>query len=62
MCTDLTLAREAEYKQQFRDAGVTIVEDVDIAAFRAATANVYDSFPDWTPGLYQTVRAILDAQ
>jgi tripartite ATP-independent transporter DctP family solute receptor len=62
LCTKLTLEREEEYKQQFRDAGVTIVEDVDIAAFREATAAVYDAFPDWTPGLYSTIRGILDAE
>ncbi|EPX75842.1 C4-dicarboxylate TRAP transporter substrate-binding protein [Salipiger mucosus] len=62
LATELTLEREEEYKQQFSDAGVTIVEDVDIAAFREKTASVYESFPEWTPGLYDTIRGILDAE
>jgi tripartite ATP-independent transporter DctP family solute receptor len=62
LCTELTLKREEEYKQQFQDAGVTIVEDVDVAAFREKTAGVYDAFPAWTPGLYTTIRGILDAK
>ena len=62
LCTELTLERDEAYKAQFRDAGITIVEDVDIAAFREQTAGVYDAFPDWTPGLYTTIRGILDAE
>lgn len=59
LSTQLTLEREEEYKQQFRDAGITIVEDVDTAAFREKTAGVYQEFPDWTPGLYDTIQGIL---
>lgn len=59
LCTELTLKREDEYKDMFRKAGVTIVEDVDTAAFRAKTADVYTQFPDWTPGLYQEIQTIL---
>lgn len=40
-------------------AGVTFVDDVDVPAFRKATEVVYTKFPDWTPGLHDTVRAIL---
>lgn len=59
LSTKLTQEREAEYLTQFRDAGVTVVEDVDMDAFRAKTAGVYQQFPDWTPGLYDTVQGIL---
>ncbi|WP_428929426.1 C4-dicarboxylate TRAP transporter substrate-binding protein [Marinibacterium sp. SX1] len=62
LSTRLTLEREETYKQQFRDAGLTIVEDVDLAAFREKTAGVYEAFDDWTPGLYGEIRAILDAE
>lgn len=62
LCTELTLKRDEEYKAKFQDAGITIVDDVDIAAFREKTASVYDAFPDWTPGLYTTIRGILDGE
>jgi TRAP-type C4-dicarboxylate transport system substrate-binding protein len=45
--------------QKFKQAGVTFVEDVDLAAFQKATAPVYNAFPKWTPGLHGTVEKIL---
>ena len=59
--TRLTLAKQDEYLQRFKDAGVTIVSDVDKEAFQAKTASVYDSFPDWSPGLHDKVMSILNA-
>lgn len=59
LSTQLTQEQEQAYLQQFKDAGVTIVDDVDTAAFREATAGVYQEFPDWTPGLYDTVQSLL---
>lgn len=46
----------AEALQTLKDKGTTIVEDVDIAAFKAATASVYDKFN------YGSVRAALYEQ
>ena len=57
--TRLTLASQDEYIAKFKAAGVTIVNDVDIAAFQKATASVYSAFPKWTPGLRETVLANL---
>jgi TRAP-type C4-dicarboxylate transport system substrate-binding protein len=57
--TRLTIEKQDEYLGLFRDAGITIVEEVDIPAFQAATASVYDAFPEWTPGLHKTIQDIL---
>ncbi|MEO1986885.1 MAG: C4-dicarboxylate TRAP transporter substrate-binding protein [Martelella sp.] len=59
LATELTLKRDEEYKDMFRDAGVTIVDDVDIQTFRDKTAGVYGEFPNWTPGLYDQIQKIL---
>lgn len=49
---------EAEVKQ-IEAKGVTIVRDVDRAAFAEATKVVYTKFPNWTPNLYDRVRAAI---
>lgn len=59
LATELTLERDADYAAKFKEAGVTFVEDVDTAAFREKTASVYQDFPEWTPGLYDTILDIL---
>ncbi len=56
---ELTLERIATVQDELRAAGVEIVEIEDIAAFQAATAGVYASFDNWSPGLYERVRAVL---
>lgn len=57
--TKLTNESQQRYLDQFRKAGVTIVEDVDQAAFQKATADVYKAFPKWTPGLHDTVMKVM---
>lgn len=57
--TKLTLELDKDYMQKFKQAGVTFVEDVDLAAFQKATAPVYNAFPKWTPGLHATIEKIL---
>ncbi|MBL8705611.1 MAG: C4-dicarboxylate ABC transporter, partial [Rhodospirillales bacterium] len=57
--TKLTMELEADYVQKFKAAGVTIVDNVDIAAFQKATAPAYNAFPKWTPGLHGTVTKVL---
>ena len=59
--TRLTKEQEAGFVERFRSAGVQIVTDLDIAAFREASAATYRAFPRWTPGLHETVRRILAA-
>ena len=39
-------------------AGVTI-HNVDKELFREAAKSTYDKFPEWTPGLYETVQKII---
>jgi tripartite ATP-independent transporter DctP family solute receptor len=57
--TRLTMELDKDYMAKFKQAGVSFVEDVDLAAFQKATAPVYGAFPKWTPGLHQTVTKIL---
>ena len=59
--TRLTNEQEAGFVERFKGAGVQIATDVDIAAFREASAPTYRAFPKWTPGLHETVRKILGA-
>lgn len=58
--TDLMLNSEEEWIAKLEAEGITFNRDVDIAAFQEATADVYGKFPDWSEGLYQEVRSILD--
>ena len=53
--TALALDREQGFREKLEGAGVTFVEDVDRAAFRDATAGVYATFDEWTPGLHDSV-------
>lgn len=57
--TRLTLEQQQSYVDRFKAAGVTFVTDVDLAAFRRATAPVYKAFPKWSPGLHDTISKIL---
>ncbi len=56
------LKRESDEKivADLKEMGIEVVEDIDQAAFREASQAAYDSFPDWTPGLTETVRQIID--
>jgi TRAP-type transport system periplasmic protein len=57
--TRLTLESNNDYMNKFKAAGVTFVSDIDQAAFQKSTAGVYKAFPKWTPGLHDTVMAVL---
>jgi tripartite ATP-independent transporter DctP family solute receptor len=52
------VANEAEWRKKLEAEGVAFNE-VDKAAFRKACESFYTKFPNWTPGLYDTVKAIL---
>ncbi|WP_299665729.1 C4-dicarboxylate TRAP transporter substrate-binding protein [uncultured Ruegeria sp.] len=58
--TDLMMNSQEEWISRLESEGVTFNRDVDVEAFQAATADVYTKFPDWSDGLYDNVRAILD--
>lgn len=49
-----------ETLQKFKDDGIEIIE-VDIKEFQDASASFYTlpEFSDWTPGLYDTVKAVI---
>ena len=57
---DLVAESQDQFRSDLEANGVTFVDDVDVAAFRDATTVVYDAFPDWSDGLYDRVRGILD--
>ena len=57
---DLVNAQQGEFRANLEAQGVTFVEDVDVDAFREATASVYQAFPDWSEGLHDRIRALLD--
>ena len=57
--TERTLAVQAELIGRFRDAGLTIVSDLNMDALQKATESVYSAIPNWTPGLHATVKRIL---
>jgi tripartite ATP-independent transporter DctP family solute receptor len=58
--TALTLDREQGFRDKLQAAGITFVDDVDRAAFTDKTTVVYSQFKEWTPGLYDTVRAAMN--
>jgi TRAP-type C4-dicarboxylate transport system substrate-binding protein len=55
----LKLREEQEIIPKYQAAGVTVIQDVDRAAFRRATAPVYDSHAGFTPGIKATVQALI---
>lgn len=50
---------EKDYMKRLEDEGVTITK-VDKAPFEAAARDVSKQFPEWTPGLYDRVKTILE--
>jgi tripartite ATP-independent transporter DctP family solute receptor len=54
-------AENANYIQKFKDEGVTVVENFDIAAFQAKARPFYD-LPEftaiWSPNLYDTISQL----
>lgn len=60
MMTAMTMENDRKLLSALEQQGVTVVKDIDIPAFRAASAPVYEAFPKWTPGLYARIRKILD--
>jgi len=50
---------EASLKE-LQDKGMTIVKDFDRDAFASNAAAIAKAFPEWTPGLYDTVKQTID--
>lgn len=59
LVTKLKRESDQEIVGKLREMGIEVVEDIDQDAFVEASAVAYDAFPDWTPGLRDTVRAAL---
>lgn len=50
---------EAEkFLKEFEEQGVK-VHEVDLAPFKEKAKSVYTAFPDWTPGLYETIQDLI---
>jgi tripartite ATP-independent transporter DctP family solute receptor len=60
LMTRLKTQEEQQIIAKYQGAGVTVIQDVDRAAFENATAKVYDIYPGFTPGLHATVQALLN--
>lgn len=58
--TNLVQEKQAEFIETLEAEGTTFVTDVDREAMREATLPVYEKFDEWSPGLLETVRGILD--
>lgn len=57
--TEKTISGQAELTKRFQDAGITVINDVNIPALQKATESVYSAIPNWTPGLHAKVKQIL---
>lgn len=56
--------KEAEYLQLMVDEGVTVVDPSEevLQGFKEKSRPFYDMFPQWSEGLYETVRAAMGAE
>ena len=48
-----------EILEEFESVGVQIHE-VDTEAFKERAQDVYEDFPEWTPGLYDEIQELLE--
>lgn len=59
-CDAMSAASVASYEKGIADLkakGMTVIADVDKAAFADRAADIAKAFPTWSPNLYQRVRA-----
>jgi TRAP-type C4-dicarboxylate transport system substrate-binding protein len=64
-CDRMTDASIASYEagiEQLTAEGMTIISDVDRAAFAERAAGIADAFPEWSEGLYDRAKAIVDGE
>lgn len=64
-CTAMSAASIASYESgigTLRDSGMTIIDDLDRTAFADRAGTIAEAFPEWTPGLYERARAIIDGE
>ena len=55
-CTQATLEQDETFAKTLQQAGVQIISDVDVPAFQKASASVYQSLPNVTPGFVDKAR------
>lgn len=60
LLTKLKLDSDKEIVAKLKSQGLEVVEDIDRAAFQKASLPAYQSFTNWTPGLLETIRKIVD--
>ncbi|CAH1662433.1 Tripartite ATP-independent transporter DctP family solute receptor [Hyphomicrobiales bacterium] len=59
--TKATLEQDDQFAKMLEKAGVTLVTDIDVAAFQKASAGVYEKLPNLTPGFVAKARAAMAA-
>ena len=47
--------------KEFEEQGIE-VHEVDLAPFKEKAKSVYTAFPEWTPGLYETIQDLIKQQ
>ncbi|CAH1671819.1 MULTISPECIES: C4-dicarboxylate TRAP transporter substrate-binding protein [unclassified Chelatococcus] len=57
--TKATLEQDDQFAKMLEKAGVTLVTDIDVAAFQKASAGVYEKLPNLTPGFVAKARAAM---
>lgn len=57
--TALALDREQGFREKLMAGGVTFVDDVDRGSLSDKSKAAYSQIKEWTPGLYETVRAAM---
>jgi tripartite ATP-independent transporter DctP family solute receptor len=57
--TKATLEQDDNFAKTLEKAGVQIISDVDVPAFQKASAGVYQSLPNLTPGFVDKARAAM---
>lgn len=58
--TNLSISFEQQQLDFLRSKGVQIVEDIDYPSLRKATETIYETNPDWSPGLHEKIQEILN--
>ncbi|MBS7699443.1 MULTISPECIES: C4-dicarboxylate TRAP transporter substrate-binding protein [unclassified Chelatococcus] len=59
--TKATVEQDDQFAKMLEKAGVTLVTDIDVAAFQKASAGVYEKLPNLTPGFVAKARAAMGA-
>lgn len=59
--TAVTLQSDGDYRAKLVEAGVEIVEDVDIPAFQKASSGAYAAVSNLTPGIVDRIRSSMAA-